>query len=161
MKIHPDQLKALQDLEKTQKGGKPGQAGGFEELLQNSIDQDRPASEQTQPSPGSQAYASQIHAAMQTSPAQSPATVSGAPLMEDIDQVLQQWENYSHQLGSPTTTLRETYATLQGIQRDLQSARQKLSELDKAPHQLASLLNELEVMVQTEEIKINRGDYLA
>jgi hypothetical protein len=50
---------------------------------------------------------------------------------------------------------------LQDIHRDLDRVKEKLTAAEGSSPQLSSIVNELNVMVQTEEIKINRGDYLA
>lgn len=161
MKINPDQLKALQELEQAKQGQKAQSGGDFEQLLQNRLEKDGASSASSSFPQDSRASVSQLHAAMQTMPAQSPQPESGTPVMDDLDHVLKQWENYSRQLASPNTSLRETYATLQDIHRDLDRVKEKLTAAEGSSPQLSSIVNELNVMVQTEEIKINRGDYLA
>ncbi|MDQ7031356.1 MAG: hypothetical protein Q9M37_01365 [Desulfonauticus sp.] len=79
-------------------------------------------------------------------------------LMQDVDNLLKMWENYSQKLSSEQDSLKEIYGLLQEIQNKINKVKQH-PFFAKQPTDLKNLLNEIEIMATTEEIKINRGDY--
>ncbi len=85
-------------------------------------------------------------------------TNSEAQLMNRLDNLLSQWENYAGQLDSPQKSLRDIYSSFQNLSSDL---KQTKADVSPETHTiLRDVLNEIEVLAETEKIKINRGDYL-
>ena len=80
---------------------------------------------------------------------------SGISMIEDV---LMKWEKYSHALASEKAPLKNSYSILQEIKEDMKQLVSKL-DFEKAPH-LKEIVSELNVLLTTEEIKFNRGDYL-
>ncbi len=84
------------------------------------------------------------------------------PALEQASGTLDLWESYAQILRVPEDgeSLRDAYALLEGIETQVSTLKKdnKLS-LEQNPD-LASLVNELEVMSTTEKIKFNRGDYM-
>ncbi|WP_457572437.1 hypothetical protein [Desulfovulcanus sp.] len=80
-------------------------------------------------------------------------------LMNQVDQLLSKWENYAAGLEKPEADLRGLYATLQEISRQIKELKENFNLKSQKP-ELKSILEELEIMTTTEEIKFNRGDYI-
>ncbi len=83
---------------------------------------------------------------------------SEARLMERLDHLLNQWENYAGQLESPQNSLRDIYSSFQNLSQDLKQTKEHIAPETNSI--LRDVLNEIEVLAETEKIKINRGDYL-
>ena len=79
--------------------------------------------------------------------------------MNQVDQLLSKWENYAAGLEKPEADLRGLYATLQEISRQIKELKENFNLNSQKP-ELKSILEELEIMTTTEEIKFNRGDYI-
>lgn len=79
-------------------------------------------------------------------------------LMNRLDNLLNQWENYAGQLDSPQKSLRDIYSSFQTLASDLKQTKANVSP--ETHTILRDVLNEIEVLAETEKIKINRGDYL-
>jgi hypothetical protein len=81
-------------------------------------------------------------------------------VMENMDTLLAEWENYADKLaaGSGSDSLKQAYGVLEHIESGVRQLKEDLPESTTAG--LGSLVNELEVMTVTEKFKFNRGDYL-
>jgi hypothetical protein len=80
--------------------------------------------------------------------------------MDNMESILNEWENYAGTLSSNTSSngLKQANNMLANIEdsvRQLKAATPNLS----SDSPLNSLVNELEVMTVTERNKLNRGDY--
>ena len=83
-------------------------------------------------------------------------------VMDNMDNILNEWENYADQLGSSNKgDLRQAYSTLTNIESGVQQLKSDVSSLGSGADKLSPLVNELEVMTMTEKIKFNRGDYIS
>ena len=160
MKIQPDQIVPVQQTGKVQKA-KPAPAGDFGEILAKEVESgQQAASTATLPPLGGTAG---LALAMAAQAAGQVADVSSErqAVMDNVDSILNQWEKYSGQLASGSSTqLRQAYGTLETIQDGVKKLRDEHPGLDQNSPQLSSLVNELDVMTTTEKIKFNRGDYL-
>ena len=83
---------------------------------------------------------------------------SEARLMERLDHLLNQWENYAGQLESPQNSLRDIYSSFQNLSQDLKQTKEHITPETNSI--LRDVLNKIEVLTKTEKIKINRSDYL-
>ena len=81
-------------------------------------------------------------------------------VMENVDTLLAEWENYADKLaaGSGSDSLKQAYGVLEHIESGVRQLKEDLPESTTAG--LGSLVNELEVMTVTEKFKFNRGDYM-
>lgn len=87
-------------------------------------------------------------------------TSSTDQVMNTVDSMLGQWENYADQLAAGgSNNLRQAYGTLESIQTGVQKLKSDNPGLTEQNTQLSSLVNELDVLATTEKIKFNRGDY--
>ena len=77
--------------------------------------------------------------------------VSESVIMEHIDGVLAQWENYADQLQSPQQgkDLRNLYGMLEGLTGSVTELKEKWSQLDSSQPRLGELIDELEVLAVT------------
>ncbi len=150
MKIQNEQLLALQRQQEAKKKAPTGNQDLFANMLNEKL------GGQTQAGATNQV---KVPLANQLTPAGMLLQPSSeARLMERLDHLLNQWENYAGQLESPQNSLRDIYSSFQSLSQDLKQARE-----DVAPETnsiLRDVLNEIEVLAETEKIKINRGDYL-
>lgn len=169
MKIQTDQLSPLQQVGQVQKTPPVAPSQNFGEILAKEVDAGVAAAKTAAPPPGgamaglAQAMAAQAGQAVQ--PTQATQAV-GQPsntdqaVMDNVNSLLNQWENYAGQLaGGNTGQLRQAYGTLENIQTGVQKLKDENPGLAGKSPQISSLVNELEVMTVTEKIKFNRGDY--
>ena len=80
--------------------------------------------------------------------------------MNQMDSLLNMWENYAADMDSQSSSLKKVYANLQDISQGLKDMK-KSGAFENQPPGVKSMVQELEVMTTTEVIKFNRGDYLA
>lgn len=78
--------------------------------------------------------------------------------MQEMDNLLNLWEDYTQKLNSEQANLKEIYGLLSTLKEKVQHLKNSGDYLNQ-PSPLKDILNELEVLTTTEEIKINRGDY--
>ncbi len=74
---------------------------------------------------------------------------------------LDMWDSYVNVLRTSGTNgnLRDAYSLLEGVDAHVSTLKTEAEPLLKQNPQLASLVNELEVLSTTEKFKFNRGDY--
>ncbi len=101
---------------------------------------------------------------------QNAANVAASDTLSPTDKVLNQasgaldmLESYASTLRKPEGkgNLREAYSLLEGIESQVSALKKESKETLEQNPELASLVNELEVMSVTEKMKFNRGDYVA
>ncbi|MFP4480966.1 MAG: hypothetical protein ACOC43_09385 [Desulfohalobiaceae bacterium] len=158
MKIHPDQLQKIQEQLQQQRTEKSKQDQGFARILEQQLGSAQQTSGQTASHQLDKSSMQALHTQLKTQEAESPGNQFEAGPMQRFEQILGQWEEYSQQL-QQGQSLRQSYQTLQSINQDIQDLKQS-PELSGQNPELKSMLGELEVLAVTEEIKLNRGDYL-
>ncbi|WP_243439274.1 hypothetical protein [Fundidesulfovibrio soli] len=167
MKIQTDQITPVQQTGKVQKAA--GAAGvSFGELLAREVG--GPEASQTAsaaaPLLSGAAGLAQAVAAQAAVQGTSPTTAVQAAsdrqaVMDNVNSLLSQWEKYAGQLADGGAgQLRQAYGTLENIQTGVKRLKDEHPGLDGQSPQLSSMVNELEVLAATEQIKFNRGDYL-
>lgn len=178
MKIQNDAIQALlaQDEahRKTQTGKAGlGGAGGFDALLSGQIQRtDAAAAAAGSPlgasSTGEQSAAEQAAALamlMQSTGTLGRTQGTGNELDLDaeattrIDDLLGQWESYTAALNGGGD-LRSVYEMLQDMTSGVKDLKASMPGFLESNSALGSLVNELDVLSTTENIKFNRGDYL-
>lgn len=159
MKIQPDQLTSVQQTGQVQPAwSSPSQ--DFGEILAKQVGGSQSTDSTTAPSLEGVASLSQLMAAASTQSTQATSNTDKA-VMDNVDNLLNQWENYAGQLASGSSgNLRQAYGTLENIQTGVDKLKDEYPDLSEQNPQLSSLVNELDVMTTTEKVKFNRGDYL-
>ncbi len=157
MKITSDQLAALQQEQKNTAQTKAGE--GFAQILSQEMQSDSTTSSGalsgTVPMAG---LGQTLQAAMLLNPT-SQTTQTEQTVMEKMDSLLSQWENYSQAIGSSDGSLKEGYHLLADIRQNIQEVKSSLSQTTATPG-ISDMVEELDILATTEEFKFNRGDYL-
>jgi len=161
MKIDPSKIQVIGTEEQQVK--KKDQGQGFDSILTREIQKDasKVPADQSGIKPGRGiAGLNPTLAAQMTSQTQQPP--SERTVMQNFDSLLAQWENYADRLDSAQggQDLKQLYAMLEGIVGSVSNIKEQWAGLEQKPEQLGALINELEIMAVTEQIKFNRGDYL-
>ena len=152
MKITPDQIARLNSEQvKTQKN----RAGDFSKIFNQELN----TSAQTNNQISGTAGPSSPSVSPLLSPAMLNIQQTETAIMNQVDQVLTRWENYAAGLKKPEPDLRGLYATLQDISGQIKNLKENFNLNTQKP-ELQSILEELEILTTTEEIKFNRGDYI-
>ncbi|GAB6177187.1 hypothetical protein JCM16814_20780 [Desulfobaculum senezii] len=163
MKIHPDQIKALE--QEQAKHGRVQKTNGdeFGKLLAETIGKSEEASKTqgTAPTPPMTGLLpGQILTAQGTDQSGEPSQ-TGQHVMDTLENLLNGWENYAAKLGSPEATLRQADGELTSIENGIADIREKWPNLANDNPQAGAIVDEVEVLAVTERIKLNRGDYMA
>ncbi|BBD09726.1 hypothetical protein [Desulfovibrio ferrophilus] len=163
MKIHPDQLKALeQEQAKTKQAQETDK--GFGDLLAKEVgktEQNAPAQGAVVPPPGAGMLSGQLLAAQAA--AGTGETDAGQNVMESLENLVSNWEDYAARVGASTEgqNLRQANGMLESIENGVSDLKSKASGLSTANPELNAMIEEVEIMAVTERIKFNRGDYIA
>ncbi|MBU1003894.1 MAG: hypothetical protein KKE73_15390 [Proteobacteria bacterium] len=163
MKIHPDQLRALeQDQAKTKQAQETDK--GFGDLLATEVGKTaESAKAQTTSLPplGAGMLSNQLLAAQAA--AGTGETQSGQNVMESLENLVSNWEDYAAQVGTTTEgpNLRQANGMLQSIENGVSDLRNKMAGLSGKNPELDAMVEEVEILAVTERIKFNRGDYIA
>ena len=168
MEIRTDQIAALlQQQELQAKKSTSGKGEGFDAALeqQMALGGTETSGKATMPAPGVQASVinQMLLSGVENISAADSVTLATGKAYDQASGALDMWESYVNVLGSPGNqgTLREADALLQGLESQVTVLKQQSEPLLGQNSNLASLVNELEVMTATERFKFNRGDYLA
>lgn len=162
MKIHPDQLKAIEQEQAKAKRAKEADKG-FGDLLAKEVGKaagGAPAQAAAAPPPGAD-LSSQILAA-QAAAGVGETSDSGRNVMESLETLLNEWENYAARLQAPSANLnlRQANGMLENIEQGVASLKTKNPGLEKDHPGLKAMVDEIEILAVTERIKFNRGDYI-
>ncbi|MHC1711952.1 MAG: hypothetical protein AB9872_07375 [Solidesulfovibrio sp.] len=165
MKIQTDQLTALQQTTEQSKGTTDS-SDAFAALLAQKVGSGQ--TDQTTQTTGlaapplSSLTGVDLSGLQETdaSTVSSGITEEEQSVMENMDTLLAQWQNYADQLAAGTggDSLKQAYGVLENIETGVKQLKDDLPSTTSAG--LGSLVNELEVMTVTEKIKFNRGDYI-
>ncbi len=85
-----------------------------------------------------------------------PIKEEGNKVTEIINKVLNKWEKYSHSLSS--NSLKKSYSLLQEIKKHMEVINSSIKRSSSPP--LKEIVEEMNILIATEEIKFNRGDYI-
>lgn len=165
MKITNEQLLALQQNEPLRK--ESNVAEGFESLLADKL-----GSAQTQGITSQAGIASGIVTGNMLTATQDLSreaalarTDIAAMQMQNvamsIDSAFSAMEKYADEIGSSEEdSLKKAYGLLEGMSNQVSGLRSAYPNMEKTHPELATMVNELDVMTTTEMFKFNRGDYL-
>lgn len=164
MKIHPDQLKALE--QEQSKSGKSQKADkGFGDMLAKEMGKAEEGAKAHKaaavPPPGAGLLPGQVLAA-QAAAGTGESTESGRQVMESLENLMSDWESYAARLESSTGSpnLRQAEGMLGRIESGVEEIRKQMPEGGSGNSELDAFVNEVEVLAVTERIKFNRGDYI-
>lgn len=158
MKIRSDQVDALQQQEQQGNKTKKVKGASFGEFLNQEVGQTQ-AGQSAAPVPGLQAINPLLNINMveQTKPVEGDTQ----QLTGKVEDVLGRLDDYAGQLtSSGESSLKDAYSSLEGLQSDVHEIRKNWPDMSKKNPELDSIVNEVEVMAVTEQMKFNRGDYL-
>ncbi len=160
MKVQLDQLQALYQGTEARKA-KDSSGETFEDILARQVEQtsDDAATSTPIPPPG-QGVAGLASLMQQAVQETSESSDAESAVMANVENLLNEWENYADQLGSGQEgNLRKAYDALENIRTGVEKLKDEAPNLGQGSP-LNSLVNEMEVMAVTEQIKFNRGDYI-
>jgi hypothetical protein len=166
MKILPDQLESTRlDQQTTQTGRGTQSSSAFGDILSGEVaksSSQSTSSSASLPPPGGLGTLSSLIGA-QSVEATSAATQSESTIMDQVDSVLNKWEQYAQNLQSTTSSssLKDAYSALDDIDSTVQNIKSANPDLAQTNPGLQSMVSDLEAMTVTERIKFNRGDYTA
>ena len=158
MKISNEQLRAIQE----QSVQRPKvQQGDFTDLLARHLD----AGAQL---PAAAPEGSSLPIGGMTAPVggmlEDSASTIGSPLFAEaathMEGMFDTFDRYSSQLAANDPgSLKEAYSLLQDMNGRIAEFKERYPEAASQQPELASMLNELDVLATTETFKFNRGDY--
>jgi hypothetical protein len=155
MKISNEQLRIMQESEakKTQQQGKP--TGEFGDILARQLGQSQPTA----------SSARAVLMPMQLPEVEQAAVNQGMLSFNEaatrVDGMFTSFERYAGQIAhGETGSLREAYNLLQDVSGQIAGFKAAFPNVRNDMPELATLLNELDVLTTTETFKFNRGDYL-
>ncbi len=158
MKITNEQLRIMQaeELRKAQQPGRPSEE--FAELFARRLEQGQTQSAFSPagvlPMPGQGAVQLPKTEALQELPSSTDAAAR-------MDGMFTSFERYAEQIAQGQTGgLREAYSLLEGISQQIAGFKADYPDAGEQMPEMATLLNELDVLTTTESFKFNRGDYL-
>lgn len=165
MKITNDELDALRQQEQT-KSTTTSEAGNFEEVLAQQMGGDSSASDVEglgAPPPGAKTLGIGSMLQVENLSETQETVPTEREVMDNIDNLLSQWENYAQTLQTQDQDegLRQAYGVLENIEQDIEGLKETVPNLAQENSDLQDVVDELEIMTVTEKIKFNRGDYIA
>ncbi len=155
MKINPDQINQI--ARENGNAQKNKSAKEFGKLLEQEISKGQSGREAGASAPerlGVMQQSQLLGSSLITSHKREPS------FMNQMDSLLNMWENYAADMDSRSSSLKKVYANLQEISQGLKDMKMS-NAFENQPPGVKSMVQELEVMTTTEVIKFNRGDYLA
>lgn len=162
MKINTEQVRPLEN-EQDSRARRAEGGEGFGDLLSRELDarEGAPVQAPGLRPPPAPLLPHQVAAAGETA-ATDERTIAGQDVMDKLENILGEWENYAAHLAEPGAGdgLRKASGALDHIESDVAGLKSRWPGLGKDHPALQSVVNELEIMAVTERIKFNRGDYL-
>ncbi|WP_027185958.1 hypothetical protein [Desulfovibrio inopinatus] len=160
MKVQFDQLQALYQGTEAKKA-KDSSGETFEDILARQLEQvSGDTSKSALVPPPGQGMVELTSLMQQAAQQSSDSTTVESTVMANVENLLSEWENYADQLGSGQEgNLRKAYDVLENIRNGVEKLKDETPKLGQGSP-LNSLVNEMEVLAVTEQIKFNRGDYI-
>jgi hypothetical protein len=159
MKISTEQLQLLA-REQAKKGQGTNEGAGFNDLLAKEMKGDSTTAASTAkqtavPHAGILGL-NPLFATQQVNP-----SIDQQEIMNTMDGVLDQLDQYAKKLGSSDVNLRNVYQELQGIGQQMDRLRETMQSQGTSSPELDALYTEMDILATTETFKFNRGDYFA
>lgn len=155
MKIHPDQLQAIEQEQAKSKAASKADKG-FGDILSQELEGNEQTSETQSASlpPLGSTISSNVLAAQATT---GESSESGQEVMDRLENLLGEWDSYASNIDS--SDLKQANESLENIENEVASLKENLSS-DTTDEDTQSVLNEVELLATTERFKFNRGDYI-
>jgi hypothetical protein len=167
MKIQTDQTSVLGVQENQSSTSKTGSGASFQGVLAQEVEKTLASSSESSDASATSALSAKalgVSSMLAVEETAQLETVSETEqkVMEHIDSLLDKWENYAQALKAPSEgeDLRQAYGCLEDIQSEVQELKGASPNLGVDNPNLQSMVDEIEIMTVTEQIKFNRGDYL-
>ncbi|MGE4422602.1 MAG: hypothetical protein AB7D39_09910 [Pseudodesulfovibrio sp.] len=155
MKIRPDQIEGVQQ-EQTQRRNKAKQSdAAFGDLLNQEVARGEATASQTVAPP---MIVNPLLAAGTVAEVQ-PVSEDGVQVADQVESILDKWDDYAATLADPEAGLKSAYGTLDEIADDVAALKAEQPDLESTHPGLKSIVDELETLTATEQFKFNRGDY--
>lgn len=159
MKISNDQVSAVEQQQRAERGSQGETQGGvaFGELLAREMDEGSVSALGVggpRPLGVNPLLMAQVPAVEKPQAEQK--------VMESLDSLLNDWEEYAGQLESQgeSMDLKDAYKRLSRIGGEIERLKAENPDMGQKNPGLKSIVDELEVLSVTETFKFNRGDYV-
>ena len=156
MEIRPDQIEGVQPEQSQRKGKAKQSEQAFGDLLNQEVARGETAAPQYVAPPP---IVNPLIAAGTVAQVQS-VSDTGAQVADQVESILDKWDDYAATLADPQAGLKSAYGTLDEIADDVASLKAEQPELATTHPGLKSIVDELEALTATEQFKFNRGDYV-
>ncbi|WP_462325236.1 hypothetical protein [Desulfoplanes sp.] len=160
MKISAEQLQLLA-REQAKKSRSSNGGTGFDDLLAKKMEGDAPQGAPGSPHTSAVPQAGILGMNPLLPPQQVTPSSEQQEIMNTMDGVLDQLDQYAKKLGSSDTNLRNIYQKLQGLGQQMDRLRESMHNQGTSSPELDALYNEMDILATTETFKLNRGDYSA
>jgi hypothetical protein len=165
MKIQNDLIEALKQQQKAEQDKAKPDTGKFGELLSGELQKGEETAggpRAAAPPPGARAYGAGALLNVDQIASVESVNQSEQAVMQNIEHLLEQWEDYAQSLSSPAGEqgLRRAYGVLQHISSGVEGIKDANPDLGEQNPALQTMVDELEILTVTEQYKFNRGDYL-
>ncbi len=155
MKIHPEQIEGVRQSQEQNKANKTTKSQqDFGDLLGQEVNKTGASQASGAITPPPEITVNPLLAPKAVSKVEP--LVSEGEAVAQVERTLGRLEAYADKLGaSGTSDLRQAYTALEDLQNDVSG----LKGMAKGHPGLKAVVDELEVLALTEQIKFNRGDY--
>ncbi|MEZ7198572.1 hypothetical protein [Pseudodesulfovibrio karagichevae] len=155
MKIRPDQIEGVQQ-EQAQRRNKAKQSdAAFGDLLNQEVARGEATASHSIAPP---MIVNPLLAAGAVAKVQ-PVSEDGAQVADQVESILDKWDDYAATLADPGAGLKAAYGTLDEIADDVATLKAEQPDLGTTHPGLKSIVDELETLAAAEQFKFNRGDY--
>jgi len=161
MEIRPDQIEGVQSGSTTQRKDSTKQSdSAFGDILSQEVAKGESTTCTECATPP--VFVNPLLSTEAVDSVESVESVSTEPasVTEEVESILDKWDDYTAALGDSDTGLKTAYSALNAIADQVASLKSDQSDLSESDPELSSIVDELEAMTATEQFKFNRGDYV-
>jgi hypothetical protein len=157
MKIQPDHVHPTIEEQQRQKTEATPKGSSFEDILAKESGASQQVAKPATPPP-----LMGLNPLLQVQAPEAATSNAENKVMDQMENLLDEWEKYAGQLGSTAgqADLRQAYSSLQRIGDQVKTIKSGLDDMQDNQPGLKAMVDEMEIMTVTETIKFNRGDYL-
>ncbi len=161
MEIRPDQIEGVQPDSTTQRKDSTTQSdSAFGDILSQEVAKGEASTSAESVAPP--VFVNPLLGTEAVSNVESVESISTdtSAVAEEVDSILDKWDDYTAALGDSDTGLKTAYSALNQIADQVANLKSEQSDLSESDPELSSIVDELEAMTATEQFKFNRGDYV-
>lgn len=158
MKIRPDQIEGVRPDQQSKADKARKSQNAFDEVLTGEVAKTAKPQGVAPVAPPPGMHPLQGVASVETAQPVAPVSKDTGQTISKVEDALGQLETYAASLqdaGPDGTGLKQAYQALNGLTDGVED----LKEMSREHPGLREMVNELEVLARTEQIKFNRGDY--